>query len=232
MMNNRQRFQYNAMTRARQCVLDHPITPANPLVTAEVTGIGNALTRIDALESQRSVGTGTKNGAVEEKQILRDRLVEELRDLAGIARGLDKVTYTGVAAKLRVRSTTYGSVLNLARTAIATIEPIEAVFVARGAAATVLEDLEAMIAALLQAVGRKYTGLDSQTGKTAALPEAFREGMEHLRVLDTILSKVYKNDPDRYNAWKIAKRLERRLPAKKAAEPTPAPATGSSNPQP
>src|SRR5688572_25239650 len=111
-MNDKQRFKYNAMTRGRQCVLDHPIVPANLLVNAEVTGLGTVLTRIDALESQRSVGTGIRRGAVEEKQIRRDRLVSELRDLAGIARGLNKITHPGVAAKLRVRSTACGSVLS------------------------------------------------------------------------------------------------------------------------
>jgi hypothetical protein len=153
-------------------------------------------------------------------------LVSELRDLAGIARGLNKVAYPDVAATLRVRSTAYGEVLNLARTAITTIEPIEAVFLARGMAATGLADLAAMITSLEQAIARKFTGLDTQTGKTGALDQAVREGMEHLRVLDTILSKVFKNDRDRYTAWKAAKRQERPLPPDETA-PTMPPSSGS-----
>ena len=55
-MNDKKRRQYNAMTRARQCVLDHPIVPENPLQNLK-TLYGTGHERLDdTTNTQKRVG--------------------------------------------------------------------------------------------------------------------------------------------------------------------------------
>ena len=235
-MTDRQRRKLNMQKRVRRHLLDHPIVPANALVTAESTALNLSIAQADALDSGRKLGRGVFLGGAAERRALRSELMSELRDLANIARTLDKAVYPDVAVQLRVAGlTSFAAVLTHARKVADVIEPIEQVFADHGASATVADDLEAMITGLEQASARRTSGLDNQVGKRRGLENALENGMARVRKLDAILSKVFKKDPERLAAWKAARRVERD-PVYKDEEsttptpaPTPAPATGSSN---
>jgi hypothetical protein len=219
------RIQLNSMKRSRQFVLVNTITPANPLVTAASTGLGDSITRIETLAGTRNEGTGKYHGASEERQAAKRDLQSAVSSLSQVSKTLDKTTHPDVAAQLKVgkHGNSYQGLLDFARAVVAVVEPIKAVFVAHGAAETVVDDLEAKIAALEAATNRKTTGLDSQVGKTAAIEAEARIGMSHLRKLDAILSQLYKKDVELYTAWKAAKRQQQSIPDEE--EETPAPVT-------
>ena len=221
------RIQLHSMKHSKQFVLDHPIVPPNVLVTATATALGNSITTIETIDGTRIEGSGTYRGAVEERKFARTQLHTALSDLSAVSKTLDKATHPDVAAQLKMShcGNTYQGLLGFARAAVAIVEPKEQVFVDHGAAATVVEDLEALIAALEAASNRKNSGLDSKVGKNAALAAAAKIGMTHVRMLDSILSQLYKGNVELYTAWKAAKRLQRTLPDE---EPTPPPAGSGS----
>ena len=229
-MIKKTRIQINVMKRAKQFVLDHPITPANAVVTATTTALGTSITTIETLDSGWDQGKGTFHGAVEERQFAKSELRVALSALSLVSKSLDKATYPDVAAQLKMgnHKDSYQGILAFGRAAVAIAEPIKEVFIAHGADATVIEDLQARIDALEAAGNRKSTGLSSRVGKTAALVAAARIGMIHVRKLDGILSQLYKNNVELLTAWKAAKRQQQTLPEEAASSPAPTPATDGS----
>ena len=223
-MTDKQRRKLAMQKRVQTHLANNVLTPANALVTATGTALSASIAQADALEGGRNASRGTFLGGAAERRMRRDALLSEFRDLAKIATVLDKTVHPDVAVQLRIRRlTSFAAVLSHARKVVDVIEPIEQVFVDHGAPATVVEDLEAMASALETASQRRSGGLDSQVGKKRALEAALKTGMAHVRKLDAILSKVHKNDPERYAAWKAAKRVERDPVYKDQESPTPTP---------
>ena len=99
--------------------------------------------------------------------------------------------------------------------------PIKAVFIARGAPATVIEDLQASIDALQAATGRRLGGRGKRIGSNADLRAALRVGRVHVAVLDGIMRIALKNSPGLLAEWKAAKRIQRRHPAEGTEQPAP-----------
>jgi hypothetical protein len=228
-MIKKTRIQFNVMKRSKQFVLDHPITPANAVVTATATALDTSITTIEALDSGWDQGKGTFHGAVEERQSAKSDLRVALSALSLVSKSLDKASYPDVAAQLKMgnHKDSYQGILAFGRAAVAIAEPIKAVFIAHGSEATVIEDLQARIDALEAAGNRKSTGLNSRVGKTSALLAEARIGMTQVRKLDGILSQLYKNNVELYTAWKAAKRQQQTLPDEEEA-PAPAPVTPAS----
>jgi hypothetical protein len=224
------RIHLNSMKRGKQFILNHPIAPAIPALTAAVTGLGNSITTIEALDSGWDQGKGTFLGAAEERLFAKIALRQALSAVSQVAKTLDKAAHPDVAAQLKMSNhkKTYQGTLTFGRAAVAIIEPIKQVFVDHGSAATVVEDLEALIAAVETAGNRKTTGLDSRVGKTAALRAEAKVGMSHLRKVDSILSQVYKGNVELYTAWKAAKRLQQTLPDEEESTPPPSGGGGGS----
>ena len=228
-MKKAHRIRLNAMSRGHRHVLDHPVTPAIPALTAATTGLGGVITQLETLGGGRIVGTGTVRGAVETRQAAKAELRDAVSAVSKVAKTLDKATHPNVAAQLEMRrhATSYAGLAHFARAVITVITPIEQVFVDHGAAATLVDDLEAKLAAMIAAGNLKSSGLGNQIGKGEALDAIVKTGMDYLRKLDSILSQVYKGNVELLAAWKAAKRLERDLPEEEPTTPTPTPAPGN-----
>jgi hypothetical protein len=208
-MNKRNTRQTNAMNRAKQFVLDHPITPPNAALTAAGTALTTAITQIEACDGLRLTGKGTAIGTTEERHALRDQLHSAVSDLCRVSKTLDKTAHPDIAAQLKMgRVDSYGALLAYANNVITVVTPMKDVFIAHGSATTVIEDLQALIDAFANATGRHYTALGVQTNKTVALRNAIRDGMNRVRVLDGILSQLLKSDEPLLAEWKSAKRVQ------------------------
>ena len=229
-MIKKTRIQYNAMKSVRQFVLDHPIIPANAAVTTTATALGTSISTIETLDGGWDQGKGTFHGAVEERQFAKAQLRQALGALSLVSKSLDKALYPDVAAQLKMGNHRkgYAGTMAFGRAAVEVVEPIKQVFIDHGSTATVVEDLEVLIAALDVAGNRKVTGFSSRVGKTAALVAEARVGMSHVLKLDGIFSQLYKNNVELFTAWKAAKRQEQDLPnEEETPAPPPPPGSGS-----
>jgi hypothetical protein len=126
-------------------------------------------------------------------------------------------------------SKSYANLAATSRAFVLNATPMSQVFIDRGRAATFLEDLTAAVTAFEAARTRKQEGRHGQTGSTAALEIAGRNGVGYMRELDAILSPIYEPDPLVFAAWKTAIRIERAPQAETptatpTASPAPAPA--------
>jgi hypothetical protein len=201
---------------------DHPLPTANAVATAAFTGVSSAITLIEALDASRLNGSSTSRGASEEKQLLRNLLRSQVSDLSRISKTLDKAAHPDVASQLKIgHPASYADLITLANNAVAVVTPIKQVFIDRGAAATVIEDLQASIDALQAATERRLGGRGKRIGSNADLQAALRVGRVHVAVLDGILSIVLKSTPGLLAEWKAAKRVQRRQPAESTEQPAP-----------
>jgi hypothetical protein len=225
-MNDYLRREINKLRRIRQFGEDHPLTPANAQATAEYTAIDTSITDLEAQEQIQESGEGTMAGAVDQRLAVADDLMKLMSSLAKAAKILDKATHPDVATKMRMSGIdSFEQLLARANVFHSTLQPIEAEFVALGAAATVAADLQAKITALQTAGNLKSTGLDTQIGGTAGLKFGVRAALKHARKLDAILCQAYLNNGVLLAQWKAAKRTER--PPLKAPAPAPPPPEGS-----
>jgi len=209
-MTKQQRNQFDAASRVKQFGIDHPLTPANVAATAAYTALNTAIGQVLTLDGQRLNGIGTSAGAAQECQLLRTQLRSALGDVSRVSKTLDKVTHPDVAAQLKIGVLNSDSqLLAYANNAIAIVEPIKEVFIAHGAAATFVEDIEALVAQLIAARGRRNGGRGTRISSVADLPVAIRACMSEVRTLDGILSILLKPTPGLLAEWKAAKRVQR-----------------------
>jgi hypothetical protein len=141
----------------------------NALAAAEYTGVANAVTAIESLEEDQDAGKGTESGAVDQRLVLVGSLLDQMRSLSKAAKVLDVETHPDVATKMRMSGIpSVEELIIRANVFHSTLQPIEAEFIALGAAATVAADLQAAITAE-GARGLKLTGCDLRIGGTAGL---------------------------------------------------------------
>ena len=216
-MNDTFSREFDSLVRGKQFGDDHPLVPANAAATAAFTALGNSINQVETIESGRLNGTNTFRGATAERRFLRDQLRSAVSDLSRVSKGLDKTVYPDVAAQLKMgRLNSYASLIMHATNTITVVTPIKQVFIDRGAAATVIEDLQSSIDALVAATGRGFSGRGTQIGKNVDLYFAIRAGREQIGILDGILSILLKPTPGLLAEWRAAKRVQR------APEATPA----------
>ena len=208
------RIKLKSMKRSKQFLVNNPVVPPNEEVTTASTALGTSITNMETLAGTREEGTGTFHGASQQRKFAKSQLRNALSKLSSVAKNLDKDTHPDVDAQLKMgkHGRSYQSLLDFGRAVVAIVTPIKQVFIDHGAAATVVEDLQALIAAVESAGNRKTTGLGSQIGKTFALEFEARKGMAQVRKLDSILSQLYADNVELYYAWKAAKRQEQSLP--------------------
>ena len=218
-MTDTERYVVDAFKRSHQYITINPLTPANPIAVAAATVLGTSITSIETLDGGRLNGNSTWRSAAEESRLLKMDLRGKVSDLSRVAKTLDKTAHPDVAAQLKMgRPASYADVIALAINAVAVVTPIKAVFIERGAPATVVEDLQDAIDALNAALGRSSGGRGTRIGKIVELKNAIREGRAQLRIFDSILSYALKPTPGLLAEWKAAKRVFRRRPADQPVE--------------
>jgi hypothetical protein len=222
-MTKQQRNQFDAANRVKQHGIDHPLIPAIAAATAAYTALDGSIAQVLVLDSQRLNGSGTSAGATQERQRLRKQLRSSLSDLSRVSKTLDKATYPDVAAQLKIgRLNSDAQLLAYANNALAVVEPIKAVFIAHGAATTVVEDLETLVADFIAVGGRGNGGRGTRIGSNAGLPVAIRACMAQVRILDGIMSILLKPTPGLLAEWKAAKRVRRgSVPEEEPTVPPP-----------
>ena len=210
-MTDYQRHIAAAVTRSLGIIDENPLDPANPTATALITELTAKSDAIDAVAATQDLGYGTVNGSIDERRILKARLVEMLGDLAETARVLDPIEHPGVGGEMRMRGATnsYAALATRARAFHTALVPEKDTFVGYGSPATIDVDLMAAITALEAAGERKNGGRADHVGGTAGLAILCKAALKLLQKVDVIVSKAWKDNPGLLAAWKAARRVER-----------------------
>jgi hypothetical protein len=227
-MTNLEQRKLAMLRRVKQYMQDNILAPANPAAEAESTAVSNAITEAEAMAENQASGSGTKSGAVDQRFVLVDDLMGYMRSLSKAAKVLDKSIHPEVATKMQMSGiASYQDLITRANVFHATLEPIEAEFVALGASATVAADLQAKITAVQGLWNLKLSGLDLQIGGTAGIAVVVRAALKRVRKLDAILCQIHRTNPVALAQWKAAQRVERDPVTETEPEPVTPPTEGS-----
>ena len=225
-MNNLNQRIYAGLDRSVQFSIDYPLATPIARATALFTELATAKTMMLAQSGAQAIGSTGFHGGVDARQQLLTELLDEMRTISKIARGLDKVAFPTVREEFRMpRSYGVNRVLATARAFVANATGQVALFTERGLPATFVTDLNNRVTAVETAAGGRNSGLLGQVAGTAGIDVAARRGLAALRELDGIMSAALKDNEVLLAAWNVAKHIERR---NAAPEPAPAPSPSGS----
>ena len=209
------------------CVDQFGKKPELVLTSTETPHFATVATNLAAARSfgteQVSGRSGYREGAAERQGLASD-IYKLLRRMANMAKSMEEEGDIRAAERFRLPpKSTYEALLATAESFKDKATPMAAAFVARGFAATFLDDLDAKITALGVATGLKVEGGADQVAGTAGLDHFVRAGMKAVRILRPIMREHLKDDPALLAAWNSAARVARSAKKEPVEMPAPAP---------
>ena len=221
-------FQHNMMKRIRQVIQDNPIVPANAEVTTLTTDLDNAIEAFADAAAEQTDGKGGIAGGVATKRETSIELRGFLKDVARVARSLDRSVHPGVAEHFVLpRSQSYAALTAAANDMIDQATEIQAALVARGLPATFLADLNALLTAFENGENAKIVGLNTQVSGTSGLTNRALLGMKAAQKLDAIMRAHFRNDPVKLDVWVRARHVQNTPEGEEEGTETPPPGSES-----
>jgi hypothetical protein len=214
------------LKRVNRFILEHPITPAPPRLTAAHTEVTTIITALETAAQNQVTGSGESEGGVDLRAIKAFELREYLKNVGRTARSLE-VDHPGISPTFRLpRSASYPALKAKTEAVIAAATPLQAEFVDAGLPATFLTDLQALLTAFENGTNLKHEGGITQVQGTAALKAKANLGVKAATRLDASVRNHFRGNPEILAAWKHARRIEK-APVRKSESTTP-PATSPS----
>ena len=220
-MNDIERRRLEMFIRVREFGIAHAAQfPPTSFAGEQLTILDNAINALEAHTSAQISGKSTVRESATSKAAARDELMRDLEAISRTARAM-AITMPGIDDKFRVpHNQSNQTVLAVARAAATDALPLMADFIKRGMPADFLEDLQADIDVMEQAMTRKVQAKESHVTATAAIDTEIERGMNAVRELDPIMRNTYAADPATLAGWMSASRVER-SPRRTTAPVTP-----------
>jgi hypothetical protein len=219
--------ELDMMKRVSRFILEHPITPPNPRITALAGEVNTSIAAIEAAAGDQTGGSGVASGGTASKREKAFELRSFLKELGRTARAFDRETYPGVAEQFRLPdSESYAVLAAAARAAITAATPLESVFIEHAMPATFQADLGALLTQFESAISQKVDGLLTQIAGTSGLTVRAEQGVSAAQKLDAVIRNHFRNDPVTLDVWRHARHIER--PADRTEEVPVSPSTGGS----
>lgn len=209
-MRDTERRRYEMFLRVREFVAGRatqfpPTTRAGELAESLVTVIEQIDTHTMTQSSGRS---GTLESSAS-KAAARDELRNDLDAISRTARVMAQTT-PGLEDKFRApRGVSDQALLATARAFAADALPLKTEFTRRGLPDNFLEDLNADITELEQAINQKIQKREVHVAATAAIDSALERGLNVVRELDAIMRNAFAGNAASLAAWFSASHTER-----------------------
>ena len=210
-MRTRQKQRIEAYERAQAFLESHPPSesPAYLAQKRELDEVVAALQRHTTGQSASSrLG---RAGTVYKRALVTELREQHLTPIAHIARAL-LAEAPGIEKALKMPDY-YMSPLRLVAEAMAIREAAwlyEAQFIHAGRPQNFLEQLDAAIEALREAIRAKEERLGEQVGSSAGIAADIKRGRRVIDVLDTIVKDAFRDDGALLAEWRNAKRVRAR----------------------
>lgn len=230
-MNDNENRKRDMFLRAHQFFSTRPADFAAGSIGRQlITDLGATITELDDHAAAETSGGGAAREGTVTRAQARAALREDLEAINRTARMLDDEP--GLREKFRVpRGRNDQQLLDAGRSAAVDAVPYKARFIALELPADFLEDLEADITAMEEAMGEQSAGHGDRVAASAAIDEAIERGTAIVRKLDGIVKNKYGNQRATMAEWTSASHTER-APRKKAGggSAPPTPTTGGTPP--
>jgi hypothetical protein len=209
-MKDTERRRLEMFIRVREFGTAHAVEfPATSFAGEQLAILTDAIIALETHTSAQTSGKGTVRESATSKAAARDELMRDLEAISRTARALSQTT-PGIENKFRIpHNQSDQAVLAAARAAASDALSLKAEFIKRGLPSDFLEDLQADIDLMEEAIERKAQGEGSQVAATAAIDREIELGMNAVRQLDPVMRNKFANDPATLAAWLSASHVER-----------------------
>jgi hypothetical protein len=216
------------MKRVNRFILEHPITPAIPRLTAAHTEVVTIITALEAAADNQAAGSGESEGGVDVRVTTSRDLREYLKDVNRTARTLED-EHPGISPTFRLpHSGSYPALIASAHAIITAATPLQAAFVDAGLPGTFLTELQALLTAFENATDQKQDGSIARVTGTAGLKAKANLGVKAATKLDACVRNHFRGNTEMLAAWAHARRIEKA--PRRSGEPTSPPASSSGTP--
>ena len=148
-----------------------------------------------------------------------------MRDIAEVAKALDKAEFGSIAAHLRMpRENNYTALIAHAQAFLKWTAPLRQAFHDRGFAESFFTDMKNLLKKMEEAGGEKQRGMLLQMRSTQSLSVIAAKGLRLVRELRAIFRHTLRKKPGLLSAWQDASRIHAvpvRKPRGKKAQPAP-----------
>jgi hypothetical protein len=206
-MNAKTTRKLDMMKRVTRFILEHPITPAIPRLTAAATEVTNVITALETAAQNQVAGSGQSEGGVDLRVTTARDLREYLKNVNRTARVLEK-EHPGISPTFRLpKSGSYPALIAKTQAIIAAATPLQASFVDAGLPGTFPTELQALLTAFENATNQKHNGGITQMLGTAALEAKANLGVKAATELDACVRNHFRINPEMLAAWSHARRI-------------------------
>lgn len=225
-MKDTERRRLEMFIRVREFGAAHAAQfPPTDFAGQQFAILDSAINALEQQTSAQSSGRSRVRESTSSKAAARDELLRDLEAISRTARAM-ALTAPGLNDKFRIpHNQSNQTVLATARAAAADALPLKAEFIKRGMPDDFIEDLEADIEMLEQAVTHKAQGKDVHVAATAAIDREIERGMNAVRELDPVVRNKFASDSATLAAWSSATHVERNPRRAPVTPPTPAPSS-------
>ena len=221
-MNELENKRYQMLIRVREFGARHASDfPADAFGGQTFSEVGAVITELAGYATTQSVGRGSARERTVSQATARAALYEHLLAINVTARALALDT-PGLETKFRMpRNGTDQALITAGRAFAADAVPLAGEFQKHEMPAHFVDELNADIAALEEAISGRARSRDSHVTATASLDATVDRGIKAVRRLNAMVRNKFRDDPAALAAWESASHVERR--SRTVAPPQPEP---------
>ena len=201
--------EFQMLRRIRHFLDERPELSAKPRIAELIAQLHNAIAATQTAAWYQVRGFGQTAGSTATRRERHQQLRAYLKDLARVARSLDRNTHPGLAAHFILPTTRgYDALIATARTMIKVATDLESTLIAHGLPETFLADLTTLVDDFTTATNSKFQGLQTQIAGTSGLKFHASNGVKAAQKLDAILRAHFRNDPITLGIWHHARHIQ------------------------
>lgn len=221
-MKDTERRRLEMFIRVREFGSAHATAfPAGSFAAEQLTTLDSSIGALETQVSTQSSGRSTVRESTSSKAAAREELMEDIEAISRTARAMSR-TMPGLESRFRIPHNQSDQVLlSTARATAADALPLKAEFIRRGMPANFLEDLQADITVMEEAITLQAHGQGSHVAATAAIDREIERGMDAVHQLDPVVRNLFAADPSTLAAWSSASHVERS--PRRGTQPAPTP---------
>jgi hypothetical protein len=223
-MEDRHHRNREMFLRLKAFGASHTEIPATTIWPQLLTDLNSVIADLDGHVSSEEVGKGAKLAGTATRGAAREALRDDVEAIVRTARVIGE-TKPGFDDRFRMpRGDNDQAMLDLARgiAALVADAAVKADFIKHAMPSDFVEDLNADIAALQDAIGDQYEGRADIKSAGVSIDETDTNGMKTARAMDVLVKNFYSNKAAVLAEWETARHVER-APRKAKPETAPAP---------
>lgn len=219
-MNNRDRNRCYMFNKVRQFGADNAADfPTGSIGAAQFMIITNVLIRVDELATKQTGGMGEVRLSYVSKDTARENLRESVTDISRTAKAME-YEFAGISEQFRLaRGSNDQKLIATAKAFLTAINSHQTDFIRYGLNADFVDELSENITAFEGTLSAPTSARGTHVEATAEIGEKIRQGMQAVRILDTVVKNVYRHNVGKLAAWTTASNVETTARNRDATEP-------------